>query len=361
MNKIVSATIFCILMVCLLANPAPQSIEIEDLLLIAMPFILAILCLAVSKHYVISKVECDLIIAIMFYCSYLLISILVGFMHGVPLLNILRAIGPYLDFMPLMAICLLPPRVINPWQIAGIFIFIGTLQAGFQLYLYFTHSIGIVDTQGVLRGRITLINPRATLPIILAVTILPFAFFSYKKYSATILILAGLFGGIVTLTRSIMLSIIMGWVLFFVLLFAYQRIHQDRKRFMHSMLQFMIYASAFLILFCLISFIPKIHMLEQGLLARFYSASSSQAADYSNGRLYDEWIPALTTWLNADLVSLLFGIGAGNTFTVATGEERTYIHNLLIYSLVYGGLAGITAWISKRSRYGHPGSQNIAR
>ena len=39
------------------------------------------------------------------------------------------------------------------------------------------------------------------------------------------------------------------------------------------------------------------------------------------------------------------GLARGNTFTVATGEERTYIHNLFIYSLVYGGFFGLFACI----------------
>lgn len=350
-NKIVLFTIFVIVLTTLLANPAPVSLEIEDLLLIALPGFLLMLTLAVTTHYIVSNVECDLILAILFYCFYLTVSILIGFIHNVPILNVLRAIGPYLDFVPLIAIAMLPTRSINPWLVAVILISVGALQACFQLYLYFTHSVGIVDTQSVLRGRITLINPRATLPIVLAATVLPLAFLaSIQVHSsrevaiksiAAFLVMLGLFGGIVTLTRSILLSILAGWFLFFIL-YLHQQYRTQNRLFSPSALRF---ALIFICLFCLISFIPKIQMLEQGLLARFYSASFSHASDYSNGRIHEEWIPALSTWSNSGLLGWLFGIGAGHTFIVANGEERAYIHNLLIYSLVYGGLTGLAACI----------------
>jgi hypothetical protein len=90
--------------------------------------------------------------------------------------------------------------------------------------------------------------------------------------------------------------------------------------------------------------IPQIDKLEQGLIARFFNHSLSLGtSDYSNGRLFDEWLPALSTWADSGLIGWFFGIGAGNTFNVASGEERTYIHNLSIYSLVYGGFFGLFA------------------
>lgn len=355
MSKTILFIIFCIMLVSFLANPAPVTIEIEDLILIALPFLLSILCLAATAQYTICRVEYDLLIAIMLYCSYLSLSVLIGFLHSIPILNVLRAIGPYFNFFPLLIISLLPPRVINPWMIALILISVGALQASYQLYLYFTHSSSVLDTLDVLKGRITLIDPRATLPIVLSAAILPFAFlvkahpspkmaFLIKSVSVS-LILLGLFGGIVTLTRSIVLSIFFGWLLF-IILYTYQQLHQNKIAFSHSAIKLIAYMLFFIVLFTLISMIPKIHMLEQGLLARFYHTSSSGAsADYSNGRIYDEWMPALNVWMNSDIVSLFFGIGAGNTFTVTSGEERTYIHNLLIYSLVYGGFFGLIACI----------------
>ena len=150
----------------------------------------------------------------------------------------------------------------------------------------------------------------------------------------------GLFAGAATLTRSIIIAMIIGWVTFIILYLHYQlhiAPHSLKKLIKH----FCLYMTAICVAILLISLIPKIHSLEQGLLSRFLYHPSSTSIDYSNGRIYDEWIPALTAWTNSDMLGLIFGIGAGTTFTVATGEERTYIHNLVIYSLVYGGIYGL--------------------
>ncbi len=351
MNKLIFCIIFCIILVSFIANPAPVSIEIEDLILMALPCLICVLCLAITTYYIVYSVEYDLFIAMILYGGYLLLSILMGFLHGVPFLNVLRASGPYINFFPLLAIGLLPARILNPWWIASILIMIGTLQAGYQLYLYLDQANHMVDTWDVLRGRITLIDPRATLPIVLSAAILPFAFFSskqtYSKQSIFInvvcafFILFGFFGGMVTLTRSIVLSIFFGWFLF-IFLFIYYQSKQDKVLLKKSFNKILFYGLLVIITFIFISIIPKIYLLEQGLLARFYHSSSfSTSGDYSNGRIHDEWIPALTVWMNSDIISIFFGIGAGNTFMVATGEERSYVHNLLIYSLVYGGFFGL--------------------
>lgn len=349
-NKCVCFIIFFIILVSLFADPAPASIDIESVILIILPCLIFTICMTYHINYKFYKFEYDLIIAIILYCAYLLISVLMGLIHGASILNVLRSIGPYLNFFPLLAIGLLPSKSINPWLIACILILVGVLQAGYQIYLYFSHSGAADSTLDVLRGRITLIDPRTTLPIILSLCILPFAFFSipltsntrhfFYKSALFILILLGLFGGIVTLTRAIILSIIFGWMLFFTLQ-VYYKSRKNHKELLQWLSKFSFYSMLAVIFFILLSLVPKIYMLEQGLLARFFNSSSFSAdADYSNGRLFDEWLPALNTWINSDVISFFFGIGAGNAFTVMTGEERTYVHNLLIYSLVYGGIYG---------------------
>jgi hypothetical protein len=334
--------IFLLLLISLLANPAPVAIEIADLFLISIPCFLAFLAITISNNYKVYQTENHLLIAVIFYLSFLLTSLLIGLIHGVPILTVLRSIGPYLDFFPLLLLCLLPPRVLNPWIIGGIFVFVGTLQASYQLFLYVQHSQDIASTAGILRSRITLIEPRTTLPLALASAILPLAYFASSnlllRMCATLLILFALFASAATLTRSVILSIFVGWLVFMII-YLYQ--HRQQLSVINLLKQSIFYIVVFTISMSLLSLIPRVHMLEQGLLARFFHASASATTDYSNGRLYDEWIPALKVWMNSDLISLFFGIGAGQTFIVANGEERTYIHNLSIYSLVYGGFYGL--------------------
>src|SRR5262249_52930574 len=59
------------------------------------------------------------------------------------------------------------------------------------------------------------------------------------------------------------------------------------------------------------------------------------------GRIADEWIPALNATINDGLRGVLGGIGAGQSFITASGEERTYVHNLLLHGLVYFGAPGL--------------------
>ncbi len=351
MQKLILFITFLMMLIALLANPAPVAIEIEDLLLIFLPCVLGLCCLAVAPAPTFYRVESNLLIAVLLYLSYLLLSLLIGFVHGVSLLIALRSIGPYLNFFPLVLIGFLPSRFLNPWAVGFILVLVGLLQANYQIFLYLTHANSAINTLDVLRNRITLADPRTTLPIILSVAVLPLALISHKTNSSfqrfllrsmiACLICLGLLGGMVTLTRAIVLSMLWGWALFF-LLYLYQQLHLNKLSLSHLISRIFIYTLLWAVVIVLISFVPKIHMLEQGLFARFYHTPSfSTSTDYSNGRIYDEWIPAITTWLNSDIVSLFFGIGAGNTFIVATGEERTYIHNLCIYSLVYGGFFGL--------------------
>ncbi len=353
MRIVIFSLLFCLMLISFLATPAPQTIEIYDVILIALPCFLAILCMVTITNYTLYQPEYSVFIAVIWYLSYLLLSVLISILEGVPILNILRAIGPYIDFFPLLVLCILPKNLLNILSIGLILIFVGIIQASYQIYLYFSHAHDVINTFDVLRGRITLIEPRTTLPFVLCLAILPMVFFARKVITfkdvviqlfTGFLILLSLFAGIVTLTRSIVLAILFGWLVFFMLYF-YQRYQKNALRLFDIVLRSFIYLFLFSICIMMISAIPKIQLLEQGLLARFYSASSSAATDYSNGRIYDEWLPAMKTWLNSGVLSLFFGIGAGNKFLVANGEERTYIHNLCIYTLVYGGLYGFLSCI----------------
>jgi hypothetical protein len=276
-----------------------------------------------------------------------------GFIHGVSLFSTLRSAGPYLNFFPLILLGLLPPRMLNPQAIVFILIMVGLMQASSQVYLYLTYANHVSSTLDVLKSRITLIDPRTTLPLVLSATILPLSLLTYKMENSfqqflirtmlVSIVLFGLLGGMVTLTRAIILSMMWGWMLYSIL-YLYQQAYLKKTSLSKLMSRIFVYILLLAMILLLLSFIPKIHILLQGVFARFsHTASFSSSADYSNGRLYDEWIPALNTWLNSDMISLFFGIGSGNTFIVADGEERTYIHNLCIYSLVYGGCFGLFA------------------
>lgn len=343
----ISITLFMILFLSLVANPAPVSIELADITLIALPIMIGTLSLVANNEHKLYKTEINLLIAILIYLSYLLCSALMALAQGIPLLNILRSIGPYINFFPLLFISLLTGRALNPWVVAIIIASVGMMHAGYQIYLYITHATHAIDTISVLRNRITLIEPRTTLPLSLAAAIMPLCLLTMKN-KLLHLIGAGLFllavlANAATLTRSIIISIFIGSITFITLCF-YKQLREKILSYQRIIITASIYVAIFLVFVSIISLIPKVRMLEQGLFARFYHYSSlTSSHDYSNGRIYDEWLPAIHLWANSGTLKLLFGIGSGNIFRVTTGEERTYIHNLLIYSLVYGGIYGLFA------------------
>lgn len=340
--------LFLLVLASFLANPAPVTMELLDFLLMALPCVIAVLCASLAKTNRLFQTETNLVVALIFYLAYLLLSALMGILHGVPILNVLRSIGPYLNFFPLLLLGFLPPEIEKPRIFAFILITAGLVQISYLSYLYFGQATAIHSTAMVLVKRITTLDQRTTVPLLLAVPLLPFIVLLKAKTSkkeqfiyaplALTLILVGLLAGIITLTRAIFLSIILGWLVFAALYFHEQI---KFKTFSAGVLlkKICLYLPLFLLAVALLSTIPQIQVLESGLVSRFlfYSGSS----DYSDGRIYDEWLPALTTWANSDLFNIFFGIGAGNTFTVLSGEERTYIHNLSIYSLVYGGFFGL--------------------
>jgi len=343
-RQILWMILFLIVLVSLLANPAPASIEFADLILIALPCLLVALSLAIGINYKVYSIERNLLIAIGMYLGYFLLSALVSLLSGVPLLNMLRSIGPYISFFPLIFIGFLPRGIISIRSIGLILMIVGFFQISYLFYLYFTHASNVSSTLGVLQARITFLDQRTTLPLILAIGILPVIFISANKRLLSILMLTliilGFFAGIITLTRSIILSIIFVWLIFFISK-LYQQHCLKILNWQRLLTNTIIYSMCLIIFFGLINLIPRAHLLFTGLLSRFADHAANGGTDYSNGRLYDEWLPALMTWLHSGWLGFFFGIGAGNAFIVTSGEERTYIHNLTVYSLVYGGIYGL--------------------
>lgn len=345
MAKIIYFILCLTTLISLFANPAPVSIEFEDVLLIILPFSLAMLSLTAIRHYKMQSTETNLFIAVDLYLTYLIISMLIGLMHGVSLLNVLRSVGPYLNFFPILLIALLPAQFVKITYISIILISVGFLQGIYLFYLYFTHANDVTNTIGVLINRITLLDPHTTLPLILSVVMLPLAFIPQTQWKLKLLTVGlfvfGILAGSATLTRSLIISIFLGSFVFMVL-YVYYQAQVTQRRFLPIFTKNLLHLIYFIPIILLLTAIPKVHMLEQGLFARFLNHSASGASvDYTNGRLFDEWLPALSTWIDSGVLGWFFGIGAGNAFTVTSGEERTYIHNLSIYSLVYGGLFGL--------------------
>ena len=113
MRKLFFILIFSIVLVSFLANPAPKSIQLADAFLIFIPSLIGLICLSNNQVTILAKPQYNLMIALILYLSYLILSALIGLLHGVPLLQVLRSIGPYLNFFPLLLIGFLPSRLVS--------------------------------------------------------------------------------------------------------------------------------------------------------------------------------------------------------------------------------------------------------
>lgn len=348
MKILLSVLLFCSVLLTLVANPAPASLEVVDVGVLLSVLGLAALSLLTVRRRKLYPVERNLMLAVILYLGYLLMSAWLGVMSGVPILGVLRSVGPYISFFPLISVGLLSADHMHPRFIPIVLIAVGTLQIAYLGFLYFSHPALSATTIGVLQNRITFLDQRTTLPLMLAVPILPLIFMPEKSsagFSRSVaniaivaLILLGLFASIITLTRAIFLAVIVGWVAFFAV-YIYQCARCKTFMFKSFFYRVFCWLLLMILLAGMLSMLPKIQLLEHGLWARF-SSHGAQVTDYSNGRISTEWMPALLTWVRSGWFSIIFGIGAGHPFSVLTGEERTYVHNLSIYTLVYGGVYG---------------------
>lgn len=60
-----------------------------------------------------------------------------------------------------------------------------------------------------------------------------------------------------------------------------------------------------------------------------------------NGRIYEEYLPALARWHGGDMTTWIWGILPGDNFLTHGGQQRTYLHNVVLYFLVFHGLTGL--------------------
>src|SRR5687768_7690428 len=117
MSKIFPVVLFIILMLTLVADPAPPALEITDLLLIILSLVTGLLAFLMMRSYRLDKNETDLLLSLIFYFSSFIVSAWIASLKAVPVATILRSVGPYINFFPLIALGLLRRQTISAAQI----------------------------------------------------------------------------------------------------------------------------------------------------------------------------------------------------------------------------------------------------
>lgn len=327
----------------LLGNPAPAGLgPVERLLLVGVVVATATGVLRARQVYSarIGITHASILAALGLYCLSLLVALAIGILEGASTSSALRAAGPYLFFLPLAAV--------GPWlsrqnllrATVRALVIAGLCQTAFLLALFLTGVRDLLDLRSVFLGRTTLLDARTTVPLFLASAILPMAWLPgrgrpIRRIIALSMILASAAAALSTQTRSQLLAFAAGGLAFL----PFYGMHWAREsgrpptaaigRVAGTL------ALALLLASTAVAAVPALRVLASAVVLR-------SRTDQDNGRLTNEWLPAVKRVV-ASPTSLALGIGAGDSFITGEGEVRTYVHNLVIYSLLYGGLFGLVA------------------
>jgi len=273
------------------------------------------------------------------YLASFALSMVVGVAYGAPTLSMLRAVLPYVLFLPIAAVGLMPS--VRDGAVRGILVacvLAGLAHSALLLGLYLTGVQNLLDTQTILVGRTTLLDARTTLPLFLGAAVLPLHVVARGSWPARVgaiaLMALAALGSFSTQTRAQLLALGCAYVAFF---FLYSR-WEARMRGDHPTLAFLRFgrraAITTALLAATILATPPLRALASAVVLR------SQATG-DNGRIQEEWIPVITEALQHGVTGVLFGIGGGQSFITIAGEERTYVHNLMLYALLYNGAIGL--------------------
>jgi len=326
-----------LLLLTLVGAPAPTSIGWAELAMVGLTGLIVFFGVTGlhAKRLAFSPNSRLLLFAISAYALVLVGGSTLGVIRGSEPPAVARAVAPYLLFLPIAAALLLRRQSDESgadWDaaIARVMILAGVAHAAYLFGLLLFGVGDLASLSSVFLGRTTLLDSRTTLPLFLGAAVLPLgaliASDGWKRLAALLLSGLGWTAALSTQTRAQLIALL-GAALTFVVL--YSRIARVRRVLLLGTVGIAIAG-------VVLAFVPPWSTLTRALIIRVQTASD-------NSRLDDEWIPAVRTLVDDGPAATVTGIGAGRTFLTGAGEERTYVHNLGIYVLLYHGFAGVLA------------------
>lgn len=330
----VSVTVYLtlILLLTLVGSPAPRRVGLAE---VALLVTIAASCGVVLAYYSRLRITGGVFAWTVLY-GYVLswvLSGMIGVLAGADGYSVVRAIAPYLIFFPLLLIGFIVGRREAALAVIVSAVFVGSLHAVYLVYLFVSSGGATGVTYDVLYNRTTLLDARVVLPLYLCggLGVLPGLYIKKLRLCSFAILGVVVVGCLSTQTRAMVLSLLFGIVVYFLL-------ESVRRR--GAVAPIAVFRGL-----CL--------LLVAGLFGIIVYYSSSYAASMvdalfyrmemsgDNGRVVNEWIPALMAWVDGGPAAWLFGIGSGESFTTQSGVERSYIHNYLLYVLLYTGLIGV--------------------
>jgi len=339
---ILPATLWLLVLLTLIGRPAPTSVGVVEVLLAATVIgVMLAMCVRVllRRPLPISETHRSILAILGLYCLSFLGAFVVGVSQGVGIGDAFRASVPYLIFVPLvLAAPVLSARNLEP-AIRGALTAVGTLQALYLIGLFIVVTPNLTDVQSLLLHRTTFLDSRTTVPLFLASCILPLHWmFDGRTFlvrgGSAVLVAASIAGALSTQTRSQVIAIACGVATYVTLRALLSVIHGGT-----SIARPIMKAALAIVVVTVVA--GTAFMAVKPLRTMVETVVSRSGTDQDNGRIDDEWRPAVRRVLHAGLVNLALGIGAGERFITAGGEERPYVHNLVIYLLVFNGAVGL--------------------
>ncbi|MBY0545471.1 MAG: hypothetical protein K2Q14_07995, partial [Gammaproteobacteria bacterium] len=327
--------------------PAPLTISLSVYLIGILPFVIAFYSFDynIYKNNPPSKLFLTVFIV---YLFSIIFSAIISCFSGISWAAIIRATASYLAFSPLVLIAYSPYRA---ELIKGAFFLLiasGLIQVSYHLYLFFS-TINFTSPlpTNELVGRITILDPRVTLPLILSATILPLYYIvgrqekTYMHFVGFIISFIGLLGTVVTLTRAMLLAEFLGVIIYYVGWVRCVCVQENamRNEILPEVARCMGYLAFVLFVF---TQVPVVSTAFDALVLRStiqpvstqvsvptaqthtHTTNSTQLNivatldSYSDGRLKDEWIPVLTVWDKSTWFNHIFGMGEGTAFMTAS-------------------------------------------
>lgn len=325
-----------------LAAPAPIAAGMWEMVLAAGLLVtvgIVVAGILAGRARIVDREQLGPLLALVAFALPMVLSMMVGGLRGLPLAASVRSALPYVAFLPVALLGLLVGRQARVAVVTGPLLAVGVGHAAYVLGLFVLKVSDPTDTRTVLLARITLLDPRTTLPLLFGAALLPMAAAVASRgrlprafWSVPIVMAAG--AALSTQTRSQVLALAAGGGIFVALHGAWQARLRAKSRLggvVRGLAAGLLAAALGVGLFYLV---PQTRSLLEAVVLR-------SLTDADTGRLADEWIPALNAVVDGRLTGVLGGIGAGQSFITAGGEERTYVHNLMLYGLVYFGAPGL--------------------
>lgn len=331
-----------LLLLTLLGAPAPTGVGAIELAIVALVGLAVMWGVATafwSRSLPFDGSQALGLVAFVGYLFAFILSVVVGAARGAPYASVFRAVIPYLLFVPLALVGVMrrEPQGFTRGLIRA-FVVVGLVHAAYLLGLYVSGVQDLLDAQAVLLGRTTFRDPRTTLALFFAPAVLPLYAVVRGRWrtrlGAAVVIGVAVLGGLSTQTRAQVLAIACAHVSFFLLYSVWDARMRGRSTASALARFARMVGLATAGISALVAAVPALRVLAMTLVLR-------SRESFDNGRIDDEWLPAIAEVLRHDLSGVLVGIGTGMSFITATGEERTYVHNFVLYLLLYNGAIGL--------------------